>query len=324
MEIFRAVVCLIGAIVGAGFASGREIVAFFASYGAAAPLLCLLAAAVISGLMCALLDAKLTDGLFAGGLGEASLTALLIASGGAMLAAAGDVCALTLPLRYAREIGLAATLLAALLLSGRSLRALSLPAALLLPALLATLTLTQSGAPARLCWPSAGAFAVGGVKALSYAGMNVALSAGVLCDMSGALSRRGARRACAWLFGALLLLLLLGVRALQGAGSEIMDSALPFVALLRDYGKTGFYLAAALLYFASFSTLAALLRALMRTRAARLTRYGRALIYLCVLLAAFLGLETLVESLYPILGAVCFLCIAAGLWRNRARKIAGG
>ena len=323
MEIYQTVLCLIGAIVGAGFASGREIAGFFASYGAAAPMLCLLAAGAITALMGALTSSGITVKLFSGGIGELLLSALLIVTGGAMLAAAGDVCALTIPIFYAREIGMAGTLLASVFLSGRSVRALSLPSALLLPLLLSALLLTQNGAPAGQSWPAADAFALGGVKALAYAGMNTALSSGVLCDMQKNLDKKGLCRACAWLFFFVLLLLLLGVRALQGAGNEVMQSALPFVFLLRGYGKTGFYLAAALLYFASLSTLAAILRALLRQASVRAPRYGRTLVFLCVLLTALMGLQALVENLYPILGLICFISIIIKLIRNRTLKIAG-
>ena len=323
MEIYQTVLCLIGAIVGAGFASGREIASFFASYGAAAPLLCLLAAGAITALMGALANSGITEKLFSGGIGELLLSALLIVTGGAMLAAAGDVCALTIPIFYAREIGMAVTLLAAFFLSGRSVRALSLPSALLLPLLLSALLLTQNGTPSQQIWPTADVFAVGSIKALAYAGMNTALSSGVLCDMQKNLDKKALWRTCAWLFFSVLLLLLLGVRALQGADNEVMQSALPFVFLLRGYGKTGFYLAAALLYFASMSTLVALLRALLRSSSVRAPRYGRALVFLCILLTAFMGLQTLVENLYPILGLICFISIFINLIRNRTRKIAG-
>lgn len=317
MRVFQFVVCLLGAVVGAGFASGREIAGFFAQYGALGPALCVLSAGMIAFLALLMMraDERTLDSLRKGVRGVL-LAGLMIATDGAMLAAAGDVCALTLPVFYARELGLLLTLALSFALARSPIKWLALPGMLLFPMLTLALILVQGpGRAAAMPSFSEGVLAV--LKALAYAGMNVTLSMSVLCDAGGKLDRRESCRVCAWLLGALSILLLLGERALKSAGSEAIQAPLPFVMLLRTYGLTGFYLAASLLYLASLSTLCVLVRLLLSLDAVKRAPYGGALIFLSLLLAAMLGLSRIVETLYPALGLLCFISLAFLLFRKK-------
>ena len=105
MRSSRTVLCLLGAFIGVGFASGREIMRFFTRYG---PL---------------------------------SVPLLFLAAGGGMAAAAGELWALTVPLRHARAIGLLLSLLLCLFAAARPENAMTLLGYLLLPVLMLALTM---------------------------------------------------------------------------------------------------------------------------------------------------------------------------------------
>ena len=123
MDILCCALALLGSVVGAGFASGREIVRFFAAHGAmgfvavafslaalAALFLCLaerLSAAGQTGLpgLCAS-----RFGARVGGVCTALFFLLSAVTGGAMLAACAELSALVWPIRPAYAAGFFITL----------------------------------------------------------------------------------------------------------------------------------------------------------------------------------------------------------------------
>ena len=109
---------LFGAAVGAGLASGREIASFFGRYGAWG-----YAGIVVSAAVMALLaGARLPSawrGRWPERLWRTLQSLLLLVTGGAMLAGAGELAA-ALPGRWARPSAMAVTLLTAWLLAYRT------------------------------------------------------------------------------------------------------------------------------------------------------------------------------------------------------------
>ena len=120
------------------------------------------------------------------------------------------------------------------------------------------------------------------------------------------LSRENRRRSVALfclLFGAMLML---GVSVCRRHMQSILLQPLPFVWLSRSLGVSGYRLVALCLYAAALSTLCAMLcaaaRMLLPSRSLPV-RLGLAC--LLSLLFAHLGFGHIVQSVYPILGAVC-------------------
>lgn len=324
METGRLILCILGAMVGAGLASGREIMRFFTQYGPASQALILLSCAVMTALMARLMRRGrlgLGGALAGGTAGKILFWTLLLGTGGGMTAAAGELFALTLPLRHARSLGMLCTLLPGLLLARRSLTALECASRLLLPLLLAAILLclrkTQTGEIAASETP-AESLLLGALQALCYAGMNVLLSAEVLCEAGARCDTRTGCRGAAWCGGALCGILLLFNEALLRGPMEARQAELPMVLLLRGYGKAGFYLSAAVLYLAVITTLFAVLRAqrALAPDGRRQTLAGAA-----TLLTALCGFERTVSVIYPVLGFFSLLMIC---WPQRKKKAVSG
>lgn len=299
-----------GAVIGAGFASGREICAFFARYGEASLLAMLSAVAVIGGMVFAALRRSSADGLpenWRGTWWEACWRALfallLIVTGGAMLAGSGEIAALLLPLRGARLMGMIVTMVFAAYVTWRDWNALPLVSAALVVCMvgmmLLGLRLPVSGGVAVMEKASALQALVSGV---CYGGLNVALS---VPAMAGGLADTRERRRAAWLVMAMLGAMLFLGNALMLRHPEVMHVPLPLIQLLREYGMNGYRLCAGTLYLAVLTTCLAALKGLKALSKNVLRRYIAS--QLAVAAVALLGFTQIVDVLYPLLGGLCFL-----------------
>ena len=114
MATLCCALALLGGVIGAGFASGREIAHFFVSHGRFAPAAVLTASLTLAALFCLLSDRLARAGVsslgalcrvrFGARLGRlcGALFVLLCAvTGGTMLAACAELTALLLPVRHA-------------------------------------------------------------------------------------------------------------------------------------------------------------------------------------------------------------------------------
>lgn len=312
----HAVAELCGAVVGAGFASGREISAFFARFGVWSWAGVLTAGGVMGWICLGLLRRPgvagmpyVWQGRWQARLWRGMFTALLVSTGGAMLAGGGEIAALMLPLRWARIIGLAVTMLLGWHLAGGESKSLTgvsrglilcllgvVLAGLFLPARRAV-RVTPTGGPEGI--------ALG----LCYGGFNVALAAPVVAAWGKRLPE-GEKRRCACGLAAVLTALLACGNGVLLKHTALADEQLPFVMLLSPWGKWGYMLAAGALYLAALTTLVACVKGL----AALL---GRRLPLSMIAMAALSlgGLEEIVGVAYPLLGGGCFLLL---LWARRA------
>ena len=143
MAAVSMALALLGGVIGAGFASGREILRFFAIYGRAAPVAIVCACSLMLMLILrlpALMQAHNAHSLKAlcqirlgrrfGFLCSALLMLLFAVTGGAMLAACAELGALMLPIRHAYGLSMAVSLLIAAQLALCGLAGLTLPGAL--------------------------------------------------------------------------------------------------------------------------------------------------------------------------------------------------
>lgn len=318
MAAVSCTLALLGGVVGAGFASGREIVRFFACHGHAAGAAVVFALATLFALLlalparmdqagCASLRAlcSVRFGPRLGALCSALFFLLFTVTGGAMLAACAQLCALIFPVHHAYGAGLSVSLLLGALLALGGLRALALPGAALcvvLPVLFARLLRLPAGEarflPAMAPDIPVRAAADGAI----YAALNAAMLAGSL-PMMLPLSRQARLRAVSLfsvLFGALLSA---GVAVCTRHLPAVWRQPLPFVALSRLSGG-GHLPVAAAMYAAALSTLPPML--LGMAHMLPLSRpAGTALCALICLAVSLCGFTPLVESGYPVLGALC-------------------
>ena len=301
---------VVGAVIGAGFASGREVAAFFSRYGA---LSWLAVAAAVLTIGWISLGAMRSPGVPAawrnrwpGRVWQGMFLALLSATGGAMLAGAGEIAALTLPLHGAYWMGMLVTLCLAWWLSERRLTGLIRLSRALTVCLLAVMVLGLTLPRLRGVWveeaPGWHALPRSLLHGLCYGGFNVALASPVLDEMSR-LPRAQQRRSV--LQAGLILGLLLGL------GNEVLlrhpallGAALPYVELLGLWGRWGMTLGALGLYLAVLTTLVTCLRGLEALSKRRWS--------VCLPIGvALLGFTGAVDGLYPLLGGGCFLLLAA-------------
>lgn len=331
MAAVSVALALLSGVIGAGFASGREIVRFFAMHGRMA-----FAAAVCALFMLHVLFFRLPAQLARYGAGTlpqlcvlrlgrrfgalcGGLFLLLSAiTGGAMLCACAELGALVLPLRHAYGLTLIFTLLLAILLAAHGLDGLALPGAvlsLLLPVLLVHLGLLPAGEACFLpaMTPELPVRAV--CDGAAYGALNAAMLAGMLPLLVplGRKTRRRAVRLFTLFFGGLLLG---GVLVCLRHLPALLNQPLPFVWLSRRLGTGGYLLVAGCMYVAALSTLCAMLSALMAVLPGAVIRRA-CLAALPCLFFALIGFLPLIDCGYPALGALCaglllLLCAPSG------------
>ena len=215
MDILCCALALLGGVIGAGFASGREIVRFFAAHGAMGFIAVAFALAALLTLF-ALLPIRLAAE------GQTGLSGLCRARFGARV---GRVCgalffllsALVWPIRHAYALGFAVTAVLAALLCAFETRGLAVVGGALcglLPILLIRLLLLPPGEACFLPEGPPDAVLRAALDGTLYAALNAAMMAGALPMLLTLSARR--RLACAalvvLLFGGMLTL---GMRVWQ-------------------------------------------------------------------------------------------------------------
>ena len=285
---------LIGAAVGAGFASGREIAVFFAQHGKWS-----YAALAASGATLLLAAEPIPAGwknYFPEKVWNSLLSLLLIATGGAMLAGAGEISSQVMPFSLSRWIGMAATLFIAWILAlkmkaGLACVSWGLAAAMLLMLLSAFRIQPMKGAViVKTEWSMAM------LSGLSYGGFNAALQWPVIS--ASTIEDKVKKRATGVASAAMLLMLWLG-QALLKRNAGLMGEAMPFLALMKEFGNVGYAGFIICLYLAVLSTLTACIRSIN----------GHLPLMAGIVLVSVGGFGEAVNRLYPILGGACCIML---------------
>ena len=329
----RVALTCTGAVVGAGFASGREIVVFFSRYGGYAVWLIIFASLVMAGI-CALCmkTAQRNDFcdrwtmMLAGGKwGRYCSMGLLVVTAGAMLAAAGETIRLILQVRWAYQLGLLGTLLTAGLLGRRQLKGLGICSAILmlclLCALMAALTQLPAGAVEISSKYSLLSFLRAALDAFGYASMNMTLAMGVV--FACAEWKVSIQRSAGWFGGSICMLMLLSHYAYSRLSTADSD-VFPMVVLLSRLGRNGFYFAGLLLYLSILTTLSSVLYALRTAVESCVLRPSlRFLLWAGLPMAVSgVGFTSIVDKIYVPGGLVCFACLflpmIISLWKQEA------
>ncbi len=297
---------LLGALLGAGFASGREIAAFFARYGKWGYAGAALAAVVLVWLAGTEIPTQ-WKGRWQARIWQMLLTALLIATGGAMLAGAGEVASLVLPWRGAYWVGMLITMLGASWLAhGTSVGLVFVSRSMVMVFVCVMIIgLISPGAKDYTIQVIDPMEAI--ARGLCYGGFNAALLIPVIRHSNA--SEHVKRRALCCTGAVTLLLIWVGCMAL-GSQPGLIYEAMPFVKLLNNTGKWGYFLSAACMYLAILSTLTACMRGL-----------GRNPLCTCgIVLVSLLGFSRVVEEAYAVLGGACMAFLIMAKFMNCSRK----
>ncbi len=320
---WRAALAICAAIIGAGFASGREIVSFFSQFGAASWLGIAAAATGIGAItyVLILLSAHTGAGnfpeLYGALMGQPCQDAmhalfglLCLITASAMLSAGGELGALAFSWPNAYALGLALTLVIGLAATLTGFRALAALGALLAPLIALYYLLMAQGAAA----PSASFSGLSALRALPmglmYASFNTAMAGGAICLSS----RRASPFRTALLTGGILFILLaLANLAMLRAEPFIRELALPSVALSAKWGIQGYYASIFLMWLAVVTTLCAMLFSLraqiMAAGLKRLPALMTGALGACML--SVCGFPLLVNAIYPLLGWICGFALLA-------------
>lgn len=298
---------LLGALMGAGFASGREIAAFFAQYGIWGYAGAVLAAVSLVWLADTRMPTKWRDSLHAR-IWHILLAALLAVTGGAMLSAAGEVAALVIPMHGAYWAGMAVTLLIAWLLARKSRVGLAWVSKMMFIVFVVVLIIGLSGLRENTADVTHVFVPEALAKGICYGGFNAALLIPIMHTASE-YSEYNRKRALIVVGVITVLLLSAGNAVLQKQPSLIYET-MPFVQMLKTYGHCGYYLSAFCMYLAVLSTLTACIRGLGRGY------WG----VVGIILVSLLGFGRVVDYAYTLLGGVCMLMLLMAKFRNCSRK----
>lgn len=330
-SIGNALACA-GAVIGAGFASGREIAAFFSSYGWLGWWLLAIAAGMMTWLCwiclnrsgqtgaacwCDLFERKSAIVRYGA---KICTMLLLIVTNGAMIAASGQMIALVWNIRYAWLIGAAGTLAAAWVVGRKSMRPLEWISGVLI-VLLAVAVISGLGVSHERTVHLTTEITffqsiTAAVRAAAYATMNLTLAIGVVCR--SAHEEREINLHTALCFGLMMLLMLGMNHLLLIRYPEWLGESFPLVRILTSFGQKGFYLGAILVYLSVFTSLAATLYALRCAVEVRTeSPFARFALVICLpTLVSLMGFAQIVDRLYAPAGMICLFVVFYPLLRS--------
>ncbi len=327
---FERALLLVGAVMGAGFASGREIMSFFSAYGSYSWLMILLAVVVMVLLCClcfyrtsCMADCQwctlyMWECPWVKRGAEGCILLLQAVVSGSMISAAGHIAALFVPWRYAYSVCALGTLLLALWLGYGRLRPLTVASSLLaagfVAVMFALLIFDGDSVDAVPLQPhhSTGSVLWGCLRAVSYAAVNMTLAIGMVCRVASCNGMAFNRTAT--LFGCLMTALLFGSNLLYVQHPELQQAAFPTVVLLARFGRIGFVTSLCMLYLAVLTTLTASLFTFRTGLEKAISPSGAlCLSVLCPAVASLAGFETIVDGWYVPIGMGCLVFVFAPL-----------
>ena len=284
---------LVGAVVGAGFASGREIAAFFAKYGALG-----FAGIAAAGVVLCMLGTIQHPIQWRFHWMEKAwrflLAAMLVTTAGAMLAGAGELAGLILPIRGARLVGLAGTYVLAWMLANRSISGFAWVSKVLLIVLCGIIfaaLLRRTDTACLIVTEKETGWLLSGMM---YGGFNAALQVPILEGRHESAIRKRCVVKASMIF---CFLVVLGTALLLKA-PELIYEPMPFLKAVGSWGKTGYVVFALCLYLSILSTLTACFKGVKSMFE-----------MLAVIALSQFGFTGVVDQLYPLLGTGCFLML---------------
>lgn len=327
----------VGAVIGAGFASGREIFSFFSCYGAFSWFLILVATGTMAILcwlclrragnkgVCGWCEMYCRTSPFVKNFAECSILLLQVIMGGSMISAAGHIAALALPFSAAYPLGMLVTIALALWLGSVGMKPMtalgSLLAVLFVGAIMAVLVFDAADTKAVvLTVVTLEKGIAGSIRAVAYASLNLAISIGMICRCGNTSCKVSSRSAV--LFGLVMTGLLFVSNYLYLHHPELVHTTFPMVALLGRFGKAGHNLSLLVMYLAILTTLSAGLFALrtgLETKVSSKTAW--ILTILLPLGLSHTGFENLVDRWYAPVGILCLLLVFVPLLQKHKQSV---
>ncbi|GHU75560.1 hypothetical protein AGMMS49992_19820 [Clostridia bacterium] len=273
----QSALAILATVIGAGFASGREVMVFFSRFGrfswVGVIITALTFGALISSIMrlCTRTRAVNYAGLCSTILGPvagracAALYALLMLfTAGAMASGVGEIAQITMTIPHAYEIGLVVAVIAAAIWARRGVSALATGAGFLLP-VSGLLYIIIAWRGPRYSYPLAAQPAVSWLPAIplaiGYACLNVTLCCGLLSEIASRSTIQFQRKTTLWFMPLLGGLLAAANATLLPHATRLGNAALPMLMLARGSVPAALLATAALL-LAMMTTLTALIRSL--------------------------------------------------------------
>jgi uncharacterized membrane protein YkvI len=313
----------IGTVVGAGFASGREVMQFFTRFGHWGPYLILLSTLFFVWigarvmLLAAELKAKSYEDLNKFLFGEQTgrwvshlMLIVLLGVNAVMLAGAGSLFSEHLNLSY--QIGLLVTMFACFMLLRKGMNAILTINTFVVPLMIgftAFLVIETLRNPSSTHWLSAASELSPWAAWLSpflYAAFNLSMSQAVLVPLGASIGDAKILRRGAWMGGIGIGLLLLAAHlALSARMPGIMQFEIPMGGIARELGPWLHWIFVMLIFMEIFTTLVADIYGLTLQLHER-TNASPGLLTAILLLVCFLagqfGFGPLLSTLYPIFG----------------------
>jgi len=330
----------IGTVVGAGFASGREVMQFFTRFGQWGPYLIILSTLFFVWigakvmLLAADLKAKSYEDLNKHLFGENAgrwvshvMLIVLLGVNAVMLAGAGTIFSEHLNLGY--QSGLLITMFACFLLLRKGMNAILTINTFVVPVMIgftAFLVIETLRSPSSDHWLASTGHASPWAAWLSpflYAAFNLSMSQAVLVPLGSSIADAKILRRGAWIGGiGIGLLLLAGHLALSARMPGVAQFDIPMGGIARELGAWLHWIFIFLIFMEIFTTLVADIYGLTlqlheRTRASQ-SLLTAILLFLCFLTGQF-GFGPLLSTLYPLFGLLSLGWLFL-IGRDRARK----
>jgi uncharacterized membrane protein YkvI len=338
-QIVRVAFTYIGTVVGAGFASGQEILQFFTRYGAVATLTIALSTFLFIWfgiklmLMAHDLKAKsyedLNKALFGNAMGNVvSIFTMLVlfCITTVMLAGGGTIFEEQLHLSY--QTGLLVTLVLAYFVLSRGIQAIMtvnsivVPIMILFSVIIVIYTWNSPGSNGWLTHTSDYSLGRVWLAPFLYSAFNLAMSQAVLVPMGAAVENRSVLYTGGLLGGLGIGLLLLAAHfALSAQMPGISQFEIPMGNIINRLGpwiQTAYLL---IIYGEIFTTYIADAYGVCLQLQQR-TKLPLKMIIFAILILTFgfsqIGFKVLLSALYPLFGMVSIIWLVMMFWRNRA------
>ncbi|MDR0397465.1 MAG: hypothetical protein LBH66_09215 [Oscillospiraceae bacterium] len=333
----QTALAILATVIGAGFASGREVMVFFTRFGAWSWLGVAAAAAAFGLLTFGVmrLGGALGAGSFAelcsralgdsaGRVCSALYAVMMLVTAGAMASGVGEIAALSMTVPRAYELGLAAAVIMGTVWARRGVGALAAGGGFLLPICgLLYIALAWRGRSLSGLIPSEPA--ASGLAAIplavGYACLNVTLGCGVLCEAARGSSAGYQGRVALWFTPMIGGLLAAANGALLPHAARVGHAALPMLALARG-STAAALLASASMLMAMMTTLIAMLRSMAgMIKAPEWVGYPAAAILTAA--CGLIGFNRIIGAAYPMMGwasAIALLVILASGKRRATRQ----
>lgn len=339
VQILQVAFTYIGTVVGAGFASGQEILQFFTRYGWMATLTIGLATVLFTWLGVKLmllaneLKAKSYEDLIkelfgqkAGGIISLFMLVILLGTCTVMLAGAGSLFAEHLHLSF--QTGLLITLALAYFVISKGMKAIVAVNSFVVPVMLAftaAIVWASWSLPNANNWLSLTSdYSLSRIwfSPLLYAAFNLASAQAVLVPLGSAIEDRSVLRRGALLGGIVIGLMLLACHfALSAYMPGIKQFEIPMGHIIHPLGTTILYMYIAVIYGEIFTTLVADVYGLSLQLQQR-TRLPAKAIIMAILAVSYgvsqAGFSTLLSTLYPLFGVVSLVWLVSMVWSGRS------